>query len=61
VYSLMNGLIHFEVLDIAVKLVQLRDSLGLDPFPGGAIVRTTFDHFSCTKLVHGDSRRLSFY
>jgi hypothetical protein len=49
VYSLVNGLIQFKVLDSVVKLVQLSNNLGLDPFPGGAIVRSTFDHFSYTK------------
>jgi aldehyde:ferredoxin oxidoreductase len=53
VYSLVNWLIQFKVLDAVVKLVQLSDKLGLDPFPGGAIVRTAFDHFSYAKLVHG--------
>lgn len=60
VHSLVNGFIHFKVLDIVVKLVQLSDNLGFDPLPGGAIVRTKFDHFSYTKLVKGDCRRSSF-
>jgi hypothetical protein len=61
VYSLVNWLIQFKVLDAVVKLVQLSDKLGLDPFPGGAIVRTAFDHFSYAKLVHGGCRRSSFW
>jgi hypothetical protein len=54
---LVIGLIQFKALDIF--LFNFPTILALDPFPGGAIVRTKFDHF-LHLIVHGDALPVLF-